>query len=288
MHHILTSTEKFIKSKVKEQEMKNKKSLVIFCAVFALAVAANAQITFGPVSGVSFSKFKVGYVDSEDEPKTSNTYKIGFHFGATADIPFGGRFGLQPSILFSQKGNKMEYIPINSSTDKDSYSSTQSLNYIEVPLLFKYKLGSPDFGLALMAGPSFAFGINGKHTDVGTLTVPVTDGGGTTTNVTVKINESDKDIKFGSKVNSNFKGFDAGFTFGVGTYFEIGESGKLIIEARYTAGFGNILNSKYISEPTYDPVKAQIKDYNAINNQDFVGSVKNKTIQLSIGYLFEF
>ena len=62
MDHILTSTEKFIKSKVKEQEMKNKKSLVIFCAVFALAVAANAQITFGPVSGVSISKFKVGYV----------------------------------------------------------------------------------------------------------------------------------------------------------------------------------------------------------------------------------
>ncbi len=267
--------------------MTTKIFFLLACALCVQTQFAQAQISFGPVSGINISTFKVGYVDPDDEATTSNKSKIGFHFGATADIPFGGRFGLQPSILFSQRGNKLSYIPVNSSTDKNSLSSTQSLNYIEVPMLFKYKLGSPDFGFALMAGPNFAFGINGKHTDVGSVTVPVTSGG-TTKNVTYKINETDKDIRFGDKVNSNFKGFDAGFTFGIGTYFDIGESGKLIIEARYTAGFSNILNSKYVSQPTVDPLKLLIKDFNAINNQDFVSSVKSRSAQLSIGYLFSF
>lgn len=244
----------------------------------------------GPVSGVNITHYKVGFVDAEDEAYYSTSNKIGFHFGVMADYQFGGRFGVEPSILFSQKGNKLEFVRPNNAALKFNYNSTHTVNYIDVPILFKYKFGTPERGLALMAGPSLNFAIGGRYTESGVAEGTFYDDNGAPYQGKFKFNESDKPVRIGAKVNSNYKKFEIGFTFGLGGYFEIGESGKLIIEARYTLGGTNILNNKYISGETVKDNGAQgisITGYNIINDRDIISSVQNRGFQCSLGYLFE-
>ncbi len=72
----------------------------------------------------------------------TNKFSFGYHAGAFAEIKLGGRFYLQPELLFNQ---------INSDTSSDfrdiyNVSVAQvaaiKLNYISIPLLLDYKLNN--------------------------------------------------------------------------------------------------------------------------------------------------
>ena len=67
-----------------------------------------------------------------------NKSKLGFHVGPTLHYGFGreGRFGIGLDVLYSQKGSTVVDKPY-------------SLDYIDVPLYFRYRFG---FGLYLETG----------------------------------------------------------------------------------------------------------------------------------------
>lgn len=253
------------------------KKLLIICTLWCISTFSiyAQQIMIGPVSGVNFSRYSIGYADADFDAYFSRSFKTGIHVGVTMDYQFGGRFGIQPSVMFTQRGTSLSFVKTN--TNPTSYESSHTINYIDVPILFKYKLGTPERGLAVMAGPSLNFGIGGSYTETGSLNI----------NGTIyKVSETDKSISMGSKVNSQYKNFEFSFVFGVGTYFSVGDAGKLIIEARYNIGGGNILNSKY-QDQTVLGTNNKITGYNIINDTEIISSVRNRSIQLSLGYLFE-
>lgn len=121
-----------------------RKSLVFVLALF-LTQAAMAQFSIGLKAGANIIKV--------DGKSFDDKFKYGYHLGGFATIGLGGRFALQPEVLFNQYQTKTD------SSFKAIYQNAFSgnndikLNYLSVPLLLNYKLGS---FLSLQAGPMFS------------------------------------------------------------------------------------------------------------------------------------
>lgn len=90
-----------------------------FLVVIALSFVAssNAQ-RFGVVGGLNLAKMTIPY-DENDSEKNA----IGYHFGITIELPLTKKLALQPSLLYSTKGLKYEYV--NPEIDQTNYSVNQ-------------------------------------------------------------------------------------------------------------------------------------------------------------------
>lgn len=78
----------------------------------------------------------------------------GFATGAFIAIPIGKLMGVQPEILFSQKGFQG-----NSSTLIGDYKFSRTTSYIDVPLLFALK---PSEFVSIVAGPQYSYLLSQK------------------------------------------------------------------------------------------------------------------------------
>ena len=83
-------------------------------------------------------------------------YKFGFVAGAFLSIPIVKYLGLQPEVLFSQKGFTATGNILGS-----SYELTRTTNYIDIPLLIALK---PIAWMTILAGPQYSYLM--KQTDV--------------------------------------------------------------------------------------------------------------------------
>lgn len=129
-----------------------KRKFLALSAVLALmAGAAQAQnkTTFGVRAGVNFQNLN-GEDASGD--KYNNKIKTGFNVGVNAEIPLADEFFIQPGVLFSTKGAKME----------GSGDVKVNIGYIEVPVNFLYKADLGQGKLLMGVGPYVAFGVTGK------------------------------------------------------------------------------------------------------------------------------
>ena len=102
------------------------------------------KLTFGLKAGLNYSNV----YDSQGEEFTSNA-KFGLAAGAALSIPFGKYIGIQPEILFSQKGFKGKGKVLGG-----NYSFTRTTDFVDVPLLFLLK---PSEFISLVAGPQVSF-----------------------------------------------------------------------------------------------------------------------------------
>ena len=123
--------------------MKFKLSVVLITLFFANA--AIAQFTLGVKAGANI--FKVEGKSFKDE------FNYGYHLGGFASFGIGGRFNLQPEVLFSQYQTTTDSTFSNIYENALSNTSNVKLNYLSIPLLLNYKLGSL---ISLQAGPMFS------------------------------------------------------------------------------------------------------------------------------------
>ncbi|MBK9730394.1 MAG: OmpA family protein [Chitinophagaceae bacterium] len=93
----------------------------------------------------------------------SSNGKWGFAGGLFYNIPISGKFSIQPELLYSQMGSKLE------STVDAGNNATLELDYASIPFLVKF---SPIDPLAIFAGPQFDLMVTGNlnydskpHTD---------------------------------------------------------------------------------------------------------------------------
>lgn len=123
-----------------------------FSAVLALmAGAAQAQnkTTFGVRAGVNFTNLNGEHANGDD---LDFKIKPGFHVGVNAEIPIADEFFIQPGVLFSTKGAKLDV----------AGNPKINVAYVEVPVNFLYK---PEIGtgkLLLGVGPYLGIGVGGK------------------------------------------------------------------------------------------------------------------------------
>jgi hypothetical protein len=89
-----------------------------------------------------------------------------FQVGFLADLPVAKYVSIQPSLLFTGKGAKVQS---GEPSDANYYKATSNPYYIESPvnLIFKVPLGAPNTNLFFGAGPYIAIGVAGKNKVVG-------------------------------------------------------------------------------------------------------------------------
>jgi hypothetical protein len=132
--------------------------LVIATALFAIytgkaqegATDTRDQLQFGLKAGVNYSNV----YDAQGDQFNADA-KFGFAAGGFLSIPIGIYLGIQPEVLFSQKGFQATGRILGS-----TYSFTRTTNFIDVPLLIQLK---PIPSLTLLGGPQFSYLI--KKTD---------------------------------------------------------------------------------------------------------------------------
>jgi len=172
---------------------------LVICLMFVFS-NMQAQVKFGPKVGVNLSTMKMSYSGVSIDPKTL----IGFHAGVISEIPLIGNLALQPGILYSVKGTKINFLGVEGSI---------SPGVIEVPVNIAYSLGSDAIKFTLFAGPYVAYGINGQ-----------TKSGGVS-----------EDIVFGTEEDDDMNPLDYGVNFGAG----VNISG-LFVSAQYGLGLANL------------------------------------------------
>lgn len=141
----------------------------IILAIAIIALVANNSIA--QENGTDFrKKFQIGvkaganYSNIYDTKnnKVDAENKFGFVGGVFIAIPIGKFLGIQPEILFSQKGYKQTGTFLGS-----NYDLTRTTDYIDIPLLVSIK---PIKCLTIQAGPQYSYLIKQKNV----FTSPVT------------------------------------------------------------------------------------------------------------------
>lgn len=123
------------------------KKYFFFLMAFALFFSVQSQVLrFGVKAGANFSDFT-----GADAKNISTSVKVGFHFGALVELKLFENFSIQPEIMYSTKGAKLDDIEGIQLDDID-------LNYITVPVLAKLYLITDK--LSLEVGPQFSFLLN--------------------------------------------------------------------------------------------------------------------------------
>jgi len=128
-----------------------KKIVLMVAAVALMAGSISAQVVdnrnelqFGLKIGLNLSNV----YDSEGEQFDADA-KFGLAAGGFLSIPIGTYLGVQPEILFSQKGFKATGTLLGS-----PYEFTRTTSYLDIPLLIALK---PSPMVTLLAGPQYSY-----------------------------------------------------------------------------------------------------------------------------------
>jgi hypothetical protein len=174
---------------------------LIFSAIALIAFTnLNAQEkSFGAKAGLNIAKL----TQTNQNISESTDSKIGFHVGFFGEFKIAKQFAIQPEVLFSRVGGDVK---------EQSGSGGFSLNYISIPVMFKYY---PTKEFSLEAGPQISF-LTGASVTYGNQTVDA---------------------------DQIFNAFDFGLNIGMNYNF----TDKVFANARYNFGLSNIASDTYIN-----------------------------------------
>lgn len=186
-----------------------KKNILIVAAVMIFGLANAQTAKFGIKGGMNISDW-AGDTEGLDAKS-----KIGFNIGGFAEIKLTDKFAIQPEILYSAQGMRLD----DFETELDEVGIvTADINfnfsYINIPVMFKY-YAAEKFNIE--AGPQIGILTSAK------LKTKVEGYG-----------SSDLDVK------DNFESVDFGLNFGAGYDF----TDHFFANVRYNIGLSNIVKTE--------------------------------------------
>jgi Outer membrane protein beta-barrel domain len=228
-----------------------KKLLLSIITLSSISFLSAQKVKFGAKASLNLSKFSIS------DPKINNfpdsKFLVGFNIGGFVEIPLSDKFTLQPELLYSAQGGKLESNDIFSS---GSYNDKETLktSYINIPLLAKYYATEKLF---FVAGPQIGFLLNANRSAT---SIETRTSGGVTSSITYNYPEKDNKYFYNS--------IDFSLGLGGGYFF----TENLFAEARYNIGLSNIHKQEDESNG-----RMLVKD-------ELV--VKSSSIQIAVGYRF--
>jgi hypothetical protein len=123
-----------------------KTKLLVLSAALLFSMASMAQFHLGVKAGANIIKV--------DGQSFKDQFRYGYHLGGFMEIPLGGKFELQPEVLFNQYSTRLDsnYKNIYHNIFNPQQGNNIKLNYLSIPIILDYKLAS---FLRLQAGPQF-------------------------------------------------------------------------------------------------------------------------------------
>jgi hypothetical protein len=222
------------------------------CAVLVGSASA-VEMSLGLKGGLNLAKpwgiDKEKSLINEDDLKM----KPGLVIGGACEIKLHEMFSIQPEVLFSVKGMKMEGEMEFLGLTFD-YAQEVNINYLEIPILFKLNIPAGAVVPNFYVGPDFAFriGVGGWVEEDGE-----------------KEDLTDEDI---DEIKESTNVFDFGMAVGGGINFAAGP-GSFVVDVRYTMGFMKIYKLSDEME------ESGVSD-------DNLPPEKNGALSFMIGYMF--
>ena len=192
--------------------MKNLLKLLIVVVALTLTTKSFSQVIFGVKGGLNLANM----VSKDNDGTNSNDFKMktGFHLGATAEFAVSEKFAIEPGLLLSTKGFKLE---------QSGLTMKFNLNYLEIPINAIYKIDLGGAKVLINAGPYLGFAISGKMKASEAVLGDNND-------------SKEQKIKIGSdKENDDIKALDFGLNFGAGV-----EIKSMTIGFQYGLGLANL------------------------------------------------
>ncbi len=209
--------------------MKRIQNVLTIAALLLTATFSYAQVSVGAKAGVYTS-----FIDVTDaaegltqnvEGLTSPTY------GLVAEIGLGENFSFQPELLYTTKGFQVsEGININLGglPIPAGVTARTKINYLEVPVLAKYKFGTEGLRFNVTAGPVVSYAVNGQLD--------------TRANLLFDINPIKTNIDLDAL---NYERLEISASVGAGMAYET-SGGEFFADARYVHGFSDLYNAPVV------------------------------------------
>ena len=239
-----------------------KKTILSLAMLAGLTSAAQAQtgLKLGLKGGVNLSSFS----GADSSPFG---YKYGFSAGGVLNYGFSDMIAVQGELLYSQKGTNSDLSFSNSGGGSATYNMKQTLQYVDIPVLFKVSTGEGGKGLFFELGPQASIVVAQRtFSDNNTLTtaaglnnniVPVNNPGPTTSDADTK------SVPFGNTTDGMNKVVLA-YAAGLGYQLTSG----LGLGLRYTGDISQVYKDTKLADGT-SPV-----------------NVHNSVFQFQVHYLF--
>lgn len=184
-----------------------KRIILAAVAVFAFGFTYAQKAQFGIKGGLNVANQNYS---GDGAPSPSSI--IGFNVGGFTEFKMSEKFSIQPELLYSTQGSKMNMVVNYDGTDYET-ENTFKLSYINIPVMFKYYATNK---FSLEAGPQIGFLVDSKlKTDV----------------LGQSVTQDAKNI---------FESIDFGLNLGAGYYF----TEKFSAGVRYNLGLSNVLKTE--------------------------------------------
>lgn len=209
--------------------MKRIQQALTIAALLLSVTYSFAQISVGAKAGVYTS-----FIDVTEaaEGLTQNVEGLTTAtFGIVAEIGLGENFAFQPELLYTTKGFKVSEglnINLGGFPIPAGVTASTKINYLELPLLAKYKFGHEGLRFNITAGPVVSYAMNGQLD--------------TRANLLLDINPIKTNIDLEAL---NYERLEVSASIGAGMEYETG-NGALFADARYVHGFSDLYNAPVV------------------------------------------
>lgn len=174
--------------------------------------------------------------------------RAGYAVAVPIEIMITDFLAVQPELMYHQKGGKEELSFFGISATQEYI-----FNYVEVPVLLKVLAGGENIGVGLLAGPAFSYARSGEYIISVLGTVESVD----------LFDTEDDEIFFDRK--------EFNLHLGAAPYINVAGL-KIFADGRYILGLNDISDEESNS---------------AVAPEEY-GTVKNRTVQVTAGVIFNF
>ncbi len=190
------------------------KKTFLLAAILCLFIGSSAfaQIPFkvGIRGGLDIANLSF---DPDLPSGWNKSSRLGYKFGAMAELGFIPMIALQIEAMYAQKGAEVETnVAVGNTTT--NVKSTSTANVLEVPILLKFRLPVPgSITPYIFAGPNIAFILSSK----------------------LKAEGNGQSIETDTKDETSSTNFAV--DFGAGIEFKVAPFTSLLLDGRYSLGF---------------------------------------------------